>query len=523
MNEVNLDYILNELSSDHKDEILFLSQVLGRPLYETGKIASSIITRSELLLFGCSSPRFAYRLYFKDAQGFINIRRLEELGASISNCNEVASEGDGTMTRAEIAAMIKQPAQSCIADCLLPRPKGLSAKRFHVITSSLSSAYGETLDGPKVMLPSYEGTPFLKSITLGGGLCAQACAFMSSAILHDFATGIHGLAEITALAHSVRRKTLSISGLDNRLMARYFLAVALSMTEQSPRTNMRNTTKQFGRTQHLEFEMAIRAYCISNMPVIVPADVGRMLGFSCAGPTAKRIEADDIYFQNRIRADFSKFDYKIPHRHCFVVVGCEKNFNPGFCCFLFNDPAAHPFMWASTSQFLRIGTYKPPENSEIDSHRFFAVVPLAVRMPLLDFMSPGSFEKRSGLSWLSRWYRNIYCPKIASQRSDFQLIQIRDLALLSPFLNPLNKNGLSAHCTVESIRESLLEVARGLQDGFDWSPDHWIWLELMGETIWLWDAEIEPVLERPIECLVCWISIDVSKPTIHWPRDFEPD
>lgn len=101
---------------------------------------------------------------------------------------------------------------SPVADSVLCPPASLNAY-YHVITRNLGVFFGER--------DALCGTLFVRHIQMqGGGLCAQACCFMVAGMLTSFITkspktvdpGIHGIAEITALASDKDSQRESGSG-----------------------------------------------------------------------------------------------------------------------------------------------------------------------------------------------------------------------------------------------------------------------------------------------------------------------
>ena len=95
-----------------------------------------------------------------------------------------------------------------MGDCVLPIPTRL--KDFHVLREKLGKIYGEEYDIP--------GTPYIRHIDLaGGGLCAQAVCFMATLLLHRYARGVYGLADITILAKKERPREYTAGGNNREL------------------------------------------------------------------------------------------------------------------------------------------------------------------------------------------------------------------------------------------------------------------------------------------------------------------
>ena len=85
------------------------------------RIAHSIISKSELELFGRSTPRFAIRLELKGSNSFVNIRRLGTLSGQIL--------GDKHICRQIRQAVLEA---TCIADAYFQPPEG-----WNIITAPL--------------------------------------------------------------------------------------------------------------------------------------------------------------------------------------------------------------------------------------------------------------------------------------------------------------------------------------------------------------------------------------------------
>jgi hypothetical protein len=533
MNQVDLGWLkAQELEEGQRVEVQALSDSLGFSLKGKARFAPSIILRSELELFGCSSPRFTYRIYFEESPGFINIRRLKEFASRIRvklpKDRILENQPQGVFSPSDILKCLDDKNQSCIADCLLPRPKHLPEDRYHLISNSLLSlAYGEAsreLDEAPIELefPTYLATPFVKNITLGGGLCAQACCFMAAAIMHEFASGIHGLAEISALSHSSRRRKFSISGIDPHLMHRYFSTINLSMTVQFPHAEVHPPAIQAKEIALQEFETGLKAYCLSGIPVIVPADFGRMIGFPSLESEDPRDETN-LYSLNGLTPDLTNFDRTRPHWHCIVIVGCEKAANPGKTVFAFNDSNGHPFMRGRVSRIAEVGPYSQ-YRERLEDFQFWPVTPSAVEMPLLDYLPPACYKENCrGLRWLSYWYRQktrLLTVDVPSEH--FLLVQLKGFSGISHW-DPIPQTASYMTDCWEAFRKELLVLAQQLQENYFWSLEHWVWLEFLEDTIWVWDAEVEPNATTPEECLIGRIVRNGKELKFVPPKDYEVD
>lgn len=527
LNQIDLTKVYSQLSPKHVAEINHLLTNLRLQPSQEARIAPSLITRGEIQIFGCSTPRFALRIYFRNSPGFLNIRRLRPLETILQRrkaSTEPPQSSLHTLSHEEIVQILQDERQSCIADCLLPHPQDISLDDYHILKVRLSDAYGETLSGFNA---HYSSTPFVKNVSLGGGLCAQACCFMSTALLHDHALGVHGLADITALANSPRHRILSISDMNYPAMSRYFAAVSLAMTQQCTHAQCFDGPIHGLKADTLEFESAIKSYLLSGIPVVLPVDTGRMLGFKSLDSAEPRQESDSIYKQNGLTIDVTKFDRTKPDRHCVVIVGVSKYSEPGHTKFLFNDPSYFPFMDATVTELMDAGPYLG-NTGQIDRTTFFSITPAAVKMPLLDYKPLGSLEYRAGLRRLSKTFRQTQMASPlrypAEQTTHFILTQIKDFSSLR-YLDPLTHKTDHIPKAWASIRDQLVLLGQKLQATVHWQDHRWLWLEIMKDAIWVWDAEVEPIMYDEQagmhEYLVAKLAINGNQIATIWPEEFE--
>jgi hypothetical protein len=244
MNHMSL---LDAAQEINDGDLLKIPAFLGQRLMQKARVAQSVIIRSEGILFGTSIPRFAIRVYLEGG-GFINCRRLNTFVENSHydgntewgnryQAGTIAEEQrnqdlDGTQLEHKTLAEVLE-GQSCIGDSLLCEPQRLKKDHFSYIDISaarLFDSYGEsrslvTNDGPFI--------PYIRSVNLGGGLCAQAVCFMATAALANHASKVCGVAEITALAHEDNCLELSLGGLTPEKMQNYFSRVNLRLSEQA--------------------------------------------------------------------------------------------------------------------------------------------------------------------------------------------------------------------------------------------------------------------------------------------------
>ncbi len=302
-------------------------------------------------------------------------------------------------------------------------------------------------------------------------------------------------------------------------MQKYFAAINLSMTVQSPHEYVTHTASQ-PIAKVLAFEIALRSYCLSGIPVILPVDYGRMLGFPNLDASATRDEKLDIYSQNGLNANIEHFDHTKTNRHCIVIVGCEIEYKREHSVFIVNDPGGYPFMWANTSQLISAGPYMDKEGTAHELFHFWPVTPDAVKMPLLDYNPPGAYEYRRGLKWFSEWYRKStsYPPHHSSD--NFRLAQLKNLGEIT-HLAPIETNVGDLQSRWQSFRTELFALGKRWEDHYGWSQNHWVWLEIVSDAIWIWDAEIEPTVANIEECLLATITVRATKLEVRTVNGFE--
>ena len=285
-------------------------------LTKSFRSAPSIVIRSEAELFGISMPRFAYRAIFKNSagmiQGFVNLRRIRSFIRAVAKRLEVG-------TQAEFLTKLQQKCR-CIADSFLAVPSW--ASNYHVVTTDLARWYAE--DGPD------RGTPFVTHFAVGGGMCAQAVCFMASALLHEFAKGIFGVAEVTMLASQKEEepiKLLNFSGLDLLSLVQYFRHSSVGLFAD---VQCAESVEEYRR--------ALRAYVLSGFPVVIPLDM-RWLR-----ETAYRQLPGRPYRQHTASDS--------PERHAVLVIGVSKASNDQYDL-LIHDPATFPYLKISTADLFK--------------------------------------------------------------------------------------------------------------------------------------------------------------------------
>jgi len=457
------------------------------------RLAPSIVTRSEAELFGISDPRFAARVYLdapdlyppEDANAyFINARRMLTFCANVPGWGQRQAYAK----HCQIKHLHPQPCRpawylresSCIADCVLPPTAAPTG--YHVLTAPLGRVYGEIDTGP-VEAPIREdvrGVPFLKHMRLGGGMCAQAVCFMATLLMHDDANGVHGVADITALAGGGMDEELPLAGLSPPEMFRYFRdeRVGLNADWQFPASMGRE------RDESGWLQGALQAYIRSGMPVVFLVDCGRLAGLPNRRPA---LVNPAIYPWNEVGFKLRRPERVGKLHHAVLVIGCDEGDR-----FLLNDAATFPFLEASAGQLYEARLYRDDACTEPAVPIFLPVTPACVRMPLQE------------------WYRDGVCANPDDRHPGLlqiaQLLQTgwfppdRPLEVRVPCdpggmkLVPLSRLGAVVPDGARPVAEAWLEA---LPD----EEDLWCWVQCIEAvtatdqpitSVWLWDATRAP-------------------------------
>jgi hypothetical protein len=380
------------------------------------RLAPSITSRNEAELFGLSMPRFVIRLYLeKDGAplGFVNVRRL---ATSI----RLAPRWAWRTAKKKIPEFYRNwlhwtsPASlmrknCCIADALLRPPPRFAG--WTMLTADLAGAYGEAPvarfdpETGTAAAPGWRGTPYIRQVAMsGGGLCAQAACYMATALLHEHARGIHGVADVSSLVSDERYDEMRLTGLTDKQLRDYFrhAEVGLYAIWQCA---FRERLPTFTVT----FKIALQAYLRSGMPIILPVDSGRLTGQ--AHP--RRDEKETIGRIRRRNGDFPGlwFNRGKAHArfHSVLVVGTN-----GGNLFAFQDPATLPFLVASSEELADVGIYRDFESGVLASCNFLPVTPRPVRMPLLEESIRG--EKGPGRAAVASAARPLHAPAVLAER-----------------------------------------------------------------------------------------------------------
>lgn len=353
------------------------------------RIAPSLISRSECELFSTSAPRFAVRMELPDGS-FINLRRLSFLAKTCENI-EWLSPPPASAAGLRLSQVVSQNLKArgrCIADSVLVPPRHrYGDDRWAVLTAPLGRAYGECgwLEQREI-----QGTPFVRQILLGGGMCAQAACFMATALLHEYAVGVHGVSEITALADGDvadgRPTELPIGGMGVEDVSRYFEGDSVRLSAPALSLPLTIAAKRRLGPEQLEnyLGQAIRSYVLSGFPVIQTLDMLRLM---------QAREYRPLLDSLRNLPDPTTDE---EWAHAVVVVGAS--LHPGGEL-LINDPDYLPFRRVSQRELLRAVQMGV---TRLTNRPLMPITPIDVQLPLFTPVPIGDGERcdRRGLDYL---------------------------------------------------------------------------------------------------------------------------
>lgn len=529
MNEITLAEAKNQIGPGSYRFLDYLSLHMGDLLCEPARMAQSIVTRSEVELFGLSAPRFAARVYLRNG-GFVNCRRIATLVEmfKLDNFAEWGNRYEDKQLAPEqrnsdlekvqephlrIEEVLKD--QSCIADSLLVEPRRLTRYRLSYLDASsakLAEAYseGERFDASLIR----KLLPYTNTMDLGGGLCAQAVIFMATAVLAKYAKSVHGIAEITALAHDWQCRELALGSLEPEGMDRYFGTVNLRLMEQSL---TQRPSDHITETRAKHFSSAIRCYLDSSMPVLFPTSTHKL--------SKQPSLAQSIYGKNGLK--IAAADVPPDEDHLVVIVGSgKKGEETDAQFFVMHDSATLPFLVATLAEMMSVGVTRKLPNVVSDNGVMMAIVPRPVRMPLLDeriyVAEPNQPTRiqirgmRFGLDTFTRLFHyvsNYPCPAQPNLVPDrFRLIRSD------------NPKSVFKQCAPDYqllLECGLLRAISIMETKFSWHKPHWLWIEAFQSSLWVWNAEVPPTETLPsteVETramagnglLLCTIRIDAA-------------
>lgn len=499
LNDVEMSQVFREAGRTFRDELYDFTTFAFGPRIEgdwepdlstdewvkdiipkKGRYAPSLIARSEVELFGVSTPRFIFRLYFEGAAkgSFINVRRIGVLSSYLDSfpSYQFTAIPPGSQPNYEIdrAHLLGKPSEliknsASLVDGLLGVPNYLQVNnRLFFNTAQLLDEHGEIDSGMTWV------SPFAFTSSVAGGLCAQACCYMATVMMHKHIDRACGLADITALGRSSQPNML-IAGMNDVAICRYFRQIGLKATVQNHAIFDGSKFKEEGMKKE-HFVLALTSYVASKLPVILMVDAARMAS---------------IYSRNGLRSLVNEYDGdEAPH--AILVVGAERNLSDlnNFLDaeFVIHDPSSAPFIRVKGSDLVELGMRSTFENFG-NMPVMIGIHPRWVQMPLLDFCPEDDGTLFRGLIELSH-------QKEAEeyQKRPFHLIRLGDFKDSTDRLLPsyLRREVASAYQLVEFISDG--SVDQVLKDaGF--KIEHWFWSEVVVRPkfcLRIWDAQLGP-------------------------------
>ena len=472
------------------------------------RFAPSLISRSDTQLFGLPMPRFSARAYL-DAknQSFVNLRRARLFALNLpcwSQRRPGANHSPQIVAEPRADKRLKLRTQvALVGDCYLSVPeyvrfncaegKRSLATDFHVITTNLLAAYGEVASSNNLSTNKARGTGYIQYTELTG-TCSQAACFIASVLLSDHAKGVYGLAEVTALAKDERGYSdeIPVVGLTCREIVNYFQSDFVQLNcsfQQVPRNRLK------GQTAEQLFCQALKAYLISNMPVILPVDKERWEGrggeadLCLPGPSIHEI--NDTGIRHRpMSVDSSTLQ---PSDHCVVLVGCH---SAGIDEFVVHDPLSVPYLLAHSDKLVASSFYRTDLDSgdrnlsSLDKFIFQPVTPKEVKVPLQSWLNPALERKTDGfnlglvelsLLFIAHYRYSAKRSLVIGGDLEVGLFRLLQLGVLKDVLPSLTSNPRLLNWAQEVINY-LVETYDNCQ---------WIWVQVFSESIWIWNAQSE--------------------------------
>jgi hypothetical protein len=480
--------VLNLCHWVHKDGPADASAFVAR-------YAPSVVTRGEVEILGISMPRFALRVYLTDDQtSFVNCRRLRQLLARVPKTwsSRIADPGrripglepDDAPRREWRTPRALVMSSSCIADSMLGVPPDYG-KGYHIIYADLASHYGEPQTGKNKRHTRV--TPYVKSLPLAG-MCAQSVCFMATALLCEQTSHLFCMAEISALATSSDVDELIIAGLTRNQIVAFFERRDVGLRAFAQKPVSPHCRPEDGSDTWL-FTKALQWYALSDMPVILPTDMGRLAGH---GSDEHPVANVPVYSKNEIKGVEGPKEEHRPRHHAVLVVGCETGKEA--LNFLLHDPSYGPYLRASGSDIATAGCYcGPPEApmSAVDRHVFLPVTPRAVKLALLRGLDQDA-SQATGLLDITQMlqgprllprkeWRKLPDVALRSWPGEMRLGRLGDVRSLARSVCGKKAYALLKQ-EIPDFKSRLTEEESG----------RWCWVQGIGDSLWVWDAQAPP-------------------------------
>ncbi len=458
------------------------------PCELVSRYASSLWARGECELFGVSIPRFQGRVYLtKELDSFVDVRRLKTLK---ENAGHWLSLGDYQHADvAQLGDILK--VGSSISGGLVRSPGRLG--EFYLLEVNVGEAFGEQ--------PAW-GVPFLKHMKLGGGMCSQICLLMAAILMSKHAARIGSVADITLQArgfdNTQKKGELEIGGLKDSEMVASLPEGLTGWTESCVLKGSTNNQSWFPGS-HGHMVTRLRAYALSNFPVILLVDFGRMAGLEIPHPEKSIFSTQGDRFpeehQERVRlshAEDLKHKGWRQRRHAVLLGGCQLRKpmsanDSSDAKFVVHDPATYPYLICSAEQLFDARTQKEGNLQDGRPAKevlgIIPILPKAIKMPL------GTTEdgKPGLLDVVDYRLRGV---NGAGYTSEFRLVNLQDR-------DPESGHTLDSQIT-GCVDKSALQSLKSWVDSQNSAT--WCWIEVrygkLGrvQEINVWDATVAPKL-----------------------------
>lgn len=372
--------------------------------------------------------------------------------------------------------------------------------------------------------------PFVESLEFAGGLCSQAVCYMATAILLPFASAVYGLGEITALAQPIQAE-IPLRGLDSIEMSHYFAQVGLRFTEQAAEFPelQGDDALPLERRRRASLSQALRAYLGSDIPIIFPTDVRRLATtrFRCGSSAGLSIYKRNGWLTKTEFPDAGnahsiilvgyrpggarpatvfrdQFESENGHQEARMLSEDEREDE-----YVFHDPAVSPYLLMSLSELMEVSCDEDGAEGLHYRGVIMPVLPKRVRLPLLETRKRdgNSVKYYAGLFFILAHIGQIVRDeeRLSEIPDDETRERLRRRARLGLNLEPwllFNAAGPESMRKLQrrverqanpALLQALLAFFAAPEDGAQGRADHWYWLEIHPEMVWIWDAQRNPL------------------------------
>jgi sugar phosphate isomerase/epimerase len=449
---------------------------------KVARIAPSMVSRDEAILLELSKPRFAVRLYLDTGhRSFMNLRRLADLWLYVDD--NLFAPGAPINARTLIVE------SSFVCDSLIDHRLSdvLNSGEWKVLSVELGTSYGETGHDEAHPQP-IRGTPYTQFLNIAGA-CSGSVCFMATALMHDYAKYLPGIAEINSVLSNNRlAPEIRIGSFSEFDMVSFFQNGEIGLNAwRELLLPDRAERSEAGPSDslHARMKRILDAYIGSGFPVIWAVDHRKLI------EAYKECDAwnEELWPKLATVANVE---------HCILVVGSKIGSNE----ILVNDPSWSPFRQLTTAGLLHSRLQEDDAGANENGPAFFIpVIPSGVHLPLgwvdsdrhqkdvFRRYRPGALYYATILqehAYTAGWPIPVKPCGVRDRiiHSEWRLVQIDvDAPVEDHDLRgapeDLFKKGW------ESLRQAIVH-RRNVRT-------RWCWLQYyQHEHLWIWDAELQP-------------------------------